>query len=112
MTGGEIIVRGNVGDEEGARMRRCILAVTGDGGRETGIGMIAGTVVALGQAGPGAGRFLKRGSIVALGPMDRPASFRYACTYRPPHVGPLARHLRAPAAAPIAGRDVARRHAR
>jgi len=29
MTGGEIIVRGNVGDEAGARMRRGTIAVTG-----------------------------------------------------------------------------------
>jgi len=93
-------------------MRRGILAVTGDGGRGTGIGMIAGTVVVLGQAGPGAGRFLKRGSIVALGPMDRPATFRYACTYRPPHVGLLLRYLRGHAGVPIADRYVVGRYAR
>ena len=112
MTGGEIIVRGNVGDEAGARMRRGILAVTGDGGRGTGIGMIAGTVVVFGQAGPGAGRFLKRGSIVALGPMDRPATFRYACTYRPPHIGLLLRYLRGHAGVPVADRYVVGRYAR
>jgi len=112
MTGGEIIVRGNVGDEAGARMRRGILAVTGDGGRGTGIGMIAGTVVVFGQAGPGAGRFLKRGSIVALGPMDRPATFRYACTYRPPHVALLLRYLRGHAGVPVADRYVVGRYAR
>src|SRR5256885_12046389 len=42
MTGGEIIVRGSVGDDAGARMRRGLLVVTGDGGRGTGKGMIAG----------------------------------------------------------------------
>ena len=94
MTGGEIIVRGNVGDEAGARMRRGLVVVMGHGGRALGEGMIAGTVVVFGKAGPGAGRFLKRGSIVALGAIDRPATFRYACTYRPPHVGLLLRYLR------------------
>ncbi|PYO60978.1 MAG: formylmethanofuran dehydrogenase subunit C [Gemmatimonadetes bacterium] len=112
MTGGEIIVRGNVGDEAGARMRRGIIAVTGDGGRGTGIGMIAGTVVVFGKAGPGAGRFLKRGSIVALGPIDRPGTFRYACTYRPPHVGLLLRYLRGRAGVEVAERYVAGRYER
>ena len=112
MTGGEIIVRGNVGDEAGARMRRGMIAVTGNGGRGTGVGMIAGTVVVLGTAGPGAGRFLKRGSIVALGPIDRPATFRYACTYRPPHVGLLLRYLRSRAGVTVADRYVAGRYER
>jgi len=94
MTGGEIIVRGSVGDEAGARMRRGLLVVTGDGGRGTGKGMIAGTVVVFGKVGPGAGRFLKRGSIVALGDVAWPATFGYACTYRPPHVALLLRYLR------------------
>jgi len=93
MTGGEIIVRGSVGDEAGARMRRGLLVVTGDGGRGTGKGMIAGTVVVFGKAGPGAGRFLKRGSIVALGEVERPATFRYACTYHPLHVALLLRYV-------------------
>jgi formylmethanofuran dehydrogenase subunit C len=112
MTGGEIIVRGNVGDEAGARMRRGMITVTGDGGRGTGLGMIAGTVVVFGKAGPGAGRFLKRGSIVALGPIDLPGTFRYACTYRPPHVGLLLRYLRDRVGVPIADRYVTGKYER
>ena len=112
MTGGEIIVRGNVGDEAGARMRRGMIAVTGDGGRGTGEGMIAGTVVVFGKAGPGAGRFLKRGSIVALGKIERPATFRYACTYRPPHVNLLLRYLRTDAGIPVTDRHTAGRYER
>ena len=112
MSGGEIIVRGNVGDDAGARMRRGLLVVTGDGGRGMGIGMIAGTVVVFGKAGPGAGRFLKRGSIVALASIDRPATFRYACTYRPPHVGLLLRYLRGRAGVPVADRYVAGKYER
>src|SRR5207244_6780761 len=112
MSGGEIIVRGNVGDDAGARMRRGLLVVTGDGGRGMGIGMIAGTVVVFGKAGPGAGRFLKRGSIVALASIERPATFRYACTYRPPHVGLLLRYLRDRAGVPVADRYVAGKYER
>ena len=112
MSGGEIIVRGNVGDDAGARMRRGMLAVTGDGGRGIGIGMIAGTVVVFGKAGPGAGRFLKRGSIVALASIEPPATFRYACTYRPPHVGLLLRYLRDRAGVPVADRYVAGKYER
>ena len=112
MSGGEIIVRGNVGDDAGARMRRGMLAVTGDGGRGIGIGMIAGTVVVFGKAGPGAGRFLKRGSIVTLASIEPPATFRYACTYRPPHVGLLLRYLRDRAGVPVADRYVAGKYER
>ena len=95
MTGGEIVIRGNAGDELGARMRRGLIVVTGDAGRGTGRGVIAGTVVVFGKAGPGAGRFLKRGSIVALGAIERPATFRYVCTYLPSYVPVLLRYLRA-----------------
>ena len=112
MSGGEIIVRGNVGDEAGARMRRGMLAVTGDGGRGVGSGMIAGTVVVFGQTGPGTGRFLKRGSIVALASIERPATFRYACTYRPPHVGLLLRYLRSGVGVPVADRYIGGRYER
>jgi formylmethanofuran dehydrogenase subunit C len=93
MTGGEIVIRGNAGADAGARMRRGLITVTGDAGQGTGRGMIAGTVVIFGAAGTGTGRWLKRGSIVSFGAVVRPASFRYACTYRPPHVRLLLRYL-------------------
>ena len=112
MSGGEIIVRGSVGDEAAARMRRGLLVVMGDAGRGSGRGMIAGTVVLFGKAGPGAARFLKRGSIVSLGKLERPATFRYACTYRPPHVALLFRHLRAHAGVPVNDRHLAGRYER
>ena len=112
MTGGEIIVRGTAGEDAGARMRRGLLVVMGDGGRGTGRGMIAGTVVVFGKAGPGAGRFLKRGSIVALGTIERPATFRYACTYHPPHVALLLAYLRTRAGVPVSDGQVAGRYER
>jgi formylmethanofuran dehydrogenase subunit C len=105
MTGGEIVIRGNAGAEAGARMRRGLVVVTGTAGAGTGKGMIAGTVVLFGGAGPATGRFLKRGSIVTFGDVERPATFRYACTYRPPHVALLLRYLRT-----RYGLDVAERH--
>lgn len=112
MTGGEIIVRGTVGDEAGARMRRGLVVVMRDAGRRMGVGMIAGTVVVFGSVGPGAGRFLKRGSIVACGQIERLGTFRYACTYEPPHVALLLRYLRARADLSVADHHVRGRYAR
>ena len=112
MNGGEIVVRGNVGDEAGARMRRGLIVVTGDGGRGTGKGMIAGTVVVFGKAGSGSGRFLKRGSIVALGAVQPPATFRHACTYRPPHVALLLRYVRSRCRVQVAEEQVTGRYER
>jgi formylmethanofuran dehydrogenase subunit C len=112
MTGGEIVIRGRASDEAGARMRRGVIVVTGDSGRGTGMGMIAGTAMVFGSTGPGAGRFLKRGTIVALGPIERPGTFRYACTYVPPHVALLLRYLRARAGVEVADRHLTGRYAR
>jgi hypothetical protein len=47
--------------------------------------MIAGTLVVLGRTGDAPGRGNKRGSIIAAGGIDVPATYRYACTYHPPH---------------------------
>jgi len=74
--------------------------------------MIAGTVVVFGTAGPGAGRFLKRGSIVALGAIERPATFRYVCTYRPPYVPVLLRYLGARYGLAVADRHITGRYER
>jgi len=74
--------------------------------------MIAGTVVVFGKAAAGAGRFLKRGSLVALGAIERPATFRYACTYRPPHLPVLLRYLRARYGLAVAEPQITGRYAR
>ena len=111
MTGGEIVIRGSAGDDGGARMRRGLLVILGDGGRGTGRAMIAGTIVLFGKTGPGAGRFLKRGTIVALEAIERPGTYRYVCTYRPPHVAVLLRYLRAHSV-PVADRHVTGRYER
>jgi len=47
--------------------------------------MIAGTLVVLGHTGDAPGRGNKRGSIIAAGGIEVPATYRYACTYQPPH---------------------------
>jgi formylmethanofuran dehydrogenase subunit C len=112
MTGGEIVIRRAAGADVGARMRRGLVVVAGDAGRGAATGMIAGTVALLGQAGPGAGRFVKRGSLVTLGAIGRPGTFRYACTYRPPHVALLLRYLRARYGLEIADRYITGRYER
>jgi formylmethanofuran dehydrogenase subunit C len=86
MHGGEIVVRGSAGAEAGARARRGLIVVGGDTGPNAARAMIAGTLLVLGRTGPGAGLQNKRGSIVAVGPVDVPPTYRYACTYQPPHL--------------------------
>lgn len=93
MTGGELIIRGAAGPEAGASMRRGLVAVGGDAGEGTGRATIAGTVVVFGAIGASPGQWSKRGTVVALGPVTPPATYRYACTYRPQYLGLLLRHL-------------------
>ncbi len=115
MAGGEIVIAGGAGWDVGVQMAggsRGLVVVTGDVERGAGTGMIAGTVVVFGKAAAGAGRFLKRGSLVALGAIERPASFRYACTYRPPHIPVLLRYLRARYGLAVAERQITGRYAR
>jgi formylmethanofuran dehydrogenase subunit C len=85
MTGGEIVVRGSAGPEAGARARRGLIVIGGDAGRDAARAMIAGTLVVLGRTGDAPGRGNKRGSIIAAGGTEVPATYRYACTYQPPH---------------------------
>jgi formylmethanofuran dehydrogenase subunit C len=94
MTGGEIVVFGSIGGSSGALMRRGLVAVAGSMGDYAGRGMIAGTLLALGPVGqlPGAGN--KRGSIIAAGGVTMPSSYRFACSYEPPHVRLLLTSLR------------------
>jgi formylmethanofuran dehydrogenase subunit C len=86
MTGGEIVVTGTVGAEAAARARRGLVVVGGDAGEGAARAIIAGSLVVFGRVGRDAGRGSKRGTIVALGGIEVPATYRYACTYRPPHV--------------------------
>lgn len=110
--GGELIVRGSVEGCAAAGMRRGLMVVTGDAGPGAGRGMIAGTIVAFGNIAVGAGRFLKRGSIVGFRDMERPATYRYACTYRPPHLQVLFLYLRRHYGLPVAEAHVTGRYHR
>lgn len=93
MTGGEVIVRGSAGPEAGACMRRGLVAIAGDAGEGAGRATLAGTVVVFGATGPAPGQWSKRGTVLALGPVTPPATYRFACTYRPEYVALLLRHL-------------------
>lgn len=86
MTGGEIIVTGSAGAEAAMRARRGLVVVGGDTGALGARAMIAGTLVVFGRAGPGTGVSSKRGTIIAVGGVEVPVTYRYACTYRPPHL--------------------------
>lgn len=86
MTGGEILVERSVGTEAAARARRGLLVVGGDAGAHAGRAMIAGSLIVFGRTGDHAGSGNKRGSIVSIGGISVPATYRYACVYRPPHL--------------------------
>ena len=86
MTGGEIIVAGSTGSDAGARVRRGLIVVAGNAGPDAGRAMIAGSIVVLGACGEHPGRGNKRGTIVACGSISIPATYRYACTFHPPHL--------------------------
>lgn len=94
MTGGEILVDGAVGDDAAARVRRGLVVVGGSTGSRAGRAMIAGTLIVFGQSGDHAGGGNKRGSIVSIGGIVVPSTYRYACTYRPPHLRVTMTYLR------------------
>jgi formylmethanofuran dehydrogenase subunit C len=94
MSGGEIVVTGSVGREVAARVRRGLVVVGGDAGDDAARAIIAGTLVVFGRTGANPGRGSKRGSIVAAGHIRVPATYREACTYRPPHVRLTMTYLR------------------
>jgi formylmethanofuran dehydrogenase subunit C len=93
MTGGEILVHGDAGDEAAARARRGLVVVGGDTGPGAAHAMIAGTIMIGGRVGSGAGVWSKRGSVIALGTVEIPATYQYACTYRPSYLSVLVRYL-------------------
>jgi formylmethanofuran dehydrogenase subunit C len=94
MSGGEIVIRGSAGREAGAYLRRGLIVIEGDAAEGAGRAMLAGTVAVLGTIGADPGLWSKRGSIVALGRVAPPATYRFACTYRPPHMLVLLTYLR------------------
>jgi formylmethanofuran dehydrogenase subunit C len=104
MTGGEIVVSGAAGAAAATRCRRGVI-VAGSAGPDAGEAMIAGTLVVLGAAGERPGRGNRRGSIIAAGSIEPPDTYRYACTFQPPHVRLLLTHLHRRFGLPI-GREL------
>jgi formylmethanofuran dehydrogenase subunit C len=94
MIGGEVVIEGSAGGEAAARARRGLVVIGGDVGTQAGRAMIAGSLIVLGRVGGDAGRHSKRGSILAVGGVPVPSTYRYACTYRPPHVRLTMTYLR------------------
>lgn len=94
MTGGEIFVRGNSGRDGASGVRRGLVVIGGDTA-DAGRAMIAGTLIVSGRIAGTVGQWNKRGTIVSVGGADVPLSYRYACTYRPPHLNVLFHYLRA-----------------
>jgi formylmethanofuran dehydrogenase subunit C len=83
MTGGEIVIHGNAGNEAGNTMRNGLIAIGGDCGDFAGANMQAGTIVVLGKLGIRFGASMKRGTIVTMHDAEVLPTFTYACTYRP-----------------------------
>lgn len=94
MTGGEILVAGAAGVDAAARLRRGLVVVVGSVGADAGRAMVAGSLVVFGAIAGAPGRGNKRGSIVALGGVTVPATYRYACTFEPPHLRLTMTYLR------------------
>jgi formylmethanofuran dehydrogenase subunit C len=112
MTGGEIFVRRNVGRDAGTGVRRGLIVVGGDAGDGTARAMIAGTVLVMGTAAGTVGLWNKRGTVVALGGATVPATYRYACTYRPPYLRLIFAYLRRAHGVPVDDRYINGQYAR
>jgi formylmethanofuran dehydrogenase subunit C len=74
MSGGEIIVNGSVSDWAGAEMRGGLIRIRGDAGdllgsayRGSSEGMTGGCIIVEGNAGVEIGSFMRRGMIIVLG---------------------------------------------
>jgi formylmethanofuran dehydrogenase subunit C len=107
MTGGEIIIRGFAGPMLGAGLRRGLIAVQHDAGEDAGRAMLAGSILVFGSLGTNPGLFSKRGSIVAFGAHSPPPGYRYACTYRPPHLRVTLGYLKSRYQVPVTPRQLA-----
>jgi formylmethanofuran dehydrogenase subunit C len=96
MSGGEILVSGDAGDEVGRVMRRGLIAIGGRCGEFCGSRMIAGTILVGGQAGLRAGAGMKRGTIGLLGttPLQLLPTFDRAGDVRPTFLTPFGNRLR------------------
>lgn len=93
MRGGEILVDGSAGAACGVRMRRGLVVVRGAVGIGAARDLLAGTLIAFGPIADDAASGNRRGTLVAAGGITVPPGYRYACTYAPPHLLVMFRHL-------------------
>ena len=75
MQGGTVLVKGNVGDRAGDRMRRGTLLVEGDAGDYCGSRMIAGTIAVMGKTGQHIGYNMRRGTLLLWQQPEIPPTF-------------------------------------
>lgn len=66
MAGGVVVVKGNVGDRAGERLRRGALLIEGNAGDYLGSRMIAGTIAVQGAVGAHLGYAMNRGTLLLL----------------------------------------------
>jgi formylmethanofuran dehydrogenase subunit C len=96
MTGGTILIEGNVGHDVGHAMRRGLIAIAGNCGDAAGRAMLAGTILVGGDCGARCGAGMRRGTLALLGPR-RPQvlpTFTYGRLVAPRYLHLLARYLR------------------
>ena len=87
MSGGEIVVSGDAGEEVGAGMRRGLVVVAGHTAAGAGVRMLAGTVIALRGIGAEAGSATSA-AVSSRGGRWRPLpSYAFATRFRPPALG-------------------------
>jgi len=94
MTGGELLVDGSAGAEAAAHLRRGLVVVGGDVGAHAARTMIAGTLIVFGDVASPVARANKRGTVIAARHVNVPPTYRYACTFEPPHVRLTMTYLR------------------
>jgi formylmethanofuran dehydrogenase subunit C len=96
MTGGEILIGGDAGNEIGHTLRRGLIAIGGSCGDAAGFNMLAGTILVFGSSGIRHGAGMKRGTIVLAGekPPTPLPTFRRACRCQPVALRLIAAALR------------------
>lgn len=105
MRGGSLLVDGRVGNELGHTLRRGLIAVGGDAGDLVGFNMLAGTILVFGESGIRHGAGMRRGTLGFFSnPPELLPTFRKGCTFQPPTMPLILRHLNQ------LGFDAAERH--
>ncbi len=94
VTGGEIIIEGNVKNELGHAMAGSTMVVGGKCGDFTGVNMISGTILTFGEMGIRTGAGMKRGSIICMNNIEVLPTFSYDCMYTPIYLKLLFKYIK------------------